>query len=48
MVMVFTLGTMASNMKAGGKMVSSMEKESTEKMVETEEEFGKMEREQNG
>jgi len=41
-------GTMVNNMKAGGKMESSTEKESTEKMAETEEESGKMERELSG
>ena len=48
MVMVSTLGTMANNTKVGGKTANSTERESTEKMVGTGEEFGKMEREQNG
>jgi hypothetical protein len=48
MVMVSTLGTMANNTKVGGKMANSMERVSTEKMVGIEEEYGKMEREQNG
>ena len=48
MVMVSTLGTMANNTKVGGKMANSMERVSTERMAGTEEEFGKMEREQNG
>ena len=41
-------GTMVNNMKAGGKMESSTEKESTEKMAEIEKESGKMERELSG
>ena len=48
MVMVSTLGTMVNNTKVGGKTENSMEKVSTERMAGTEEEFGKMEREQNG
>ena len=48
MVTVFTLGMMANSTKDGGRMESSTEKVSTEKMAGTEEEFGKMEREQNG
>ena len=43
-----TLGTMASSMKVGGKMESSTEKESTERMAATEKEFGKTARESNG
>ena len=48
MVMVSTLGMTANNTKVGGKMANSMERVSTERMAGTEEEFGKMEREQNG
>tara|TARA_B100000780_G_C20853931_1_gene339410 strand:+ start:257 stop:475 length:219 start_codon:yes stop_codon:yes gene_type:complete len=39
---------MVNNMKAGGKMENSTEKESTEKMAEIEKESGKMERELSG
>lgn len=46
--MEYTPGTTVNNMKAGGKTESSMEKESTGKMAETEEESGKMERESSG
>ena len=48
MVMVFTLGTMESNTKDGGRMGSSTEKVSTEKMDVIEEEFGRMARELSG
>ena len=47
-VMEYILGTMESNMKVGGKMESSTEKEFTERMVVTEEVSGKMEKELNG
>ena len=45
MAMVSTLGMMVNNMKAGGKMENNTEKEYIEKMVATEEEYGKMEKE---
>lgn len=48
MAMESTLGMMASNMRDGGRMVSNMERVSTEKTAEIEEVFGKMERESNG
>lgn len=46
--MEYTHGTMVNNMKAGGKMENSTEKESTGKMDVIEEESGKMERELSG
>jgi len=46
--MEYTHGTTVNNMKAGGKMENSTEKESTGKMAVIEEEFGKMERELSG
>ena len=45
--MLFTPGTMENNLKAGHKMVNSMERKSTERMVGKKEESGKIEREQN-
>jgi len=48
MALEYTHGTMVNNMKAGGKMENSTEKESTEKMAEIEKESGKMERELSG
>jgi len=46
--MEYTHGTMVNNMKAGGKMENSTEKESIGKMDVIEEESGKMERELSG
>lgn len=48
MDMVFIPGTMASNMKDGGRMENNMVKVYIEKMAEIVEVFGKMARESNG
>lgn len=48
MAMEYIPGMTVNNMKAGGKMENSTEKVSTGKMAETEEEFGKTERELSG
>lgn len=48
MATVYTLGMMVNNMKAGGRMVNSTEKESTGKMDVTDVVSGKMVKESSG